>query len=285
MISGRSEFDWSVAMRRFFLAAVMVGAVSAAHAADLPILRGGYTDPLSSTTVNWQGFYVGAQGGYGSSDTNLSGSNADLAATALGSSIIATQMGIAGLNLPFDKQSARAPGYGAFGGYNWQWTDAVLGFEVSYLHGSFGDKSVLSQTVASPSKLSDNLFHLVTVTSSSSIAISDMATVRGRAAYAFGCFLPYAFAGFAFGNADTSRTYNAQDSVGAVYLGSYIPSQSFHASNDANAHLLYGYTGGLGVDVNLMAGLFLRAEWEYVRFTSTLDTNINTVKAGLGYKF
>ena len=50
-------------------------------------------------------------------------------------------------------------------------------------------------------------------------------------------------------------------------------------------HLVYGYSAGLGVDVNLVGGLFMRAEWEYVRFTSSVDTSINTVRAGLGYKF
>ena len=50
-------------------------------------------------------------------------------------------------------------------------------------------------------------------------------------------------------------------------------------------HLIYGYTAGLGVDINLIGGLFLRAEWEYIRFAATVDTSINTVRAGLGYKF
>jgi len=39
------------------------------------------------------------------------------------------------------------------------------------------------------------------------------------------------------------------------------------------------------VDVNLIGGLFMRAEWEYVRFTDQTDVSINTVRAGLGYKF
>jgi opacity protein-like surface antigen len=34
-----------------------------------------------------------------------------------------------------------------------------------------------------------------------------------------------------------------------------------------------------------VGGLFARAEWEYVRFTASVDTNINTVRAGLGYRF
>jgi outer membrane immunogenic protein len=285
MINAKSEFDWSGAMRRFFLAAAMMGAVSTAHAADLPVLRGGITDPLSSSSVNWQGFYVGGQAGYGSSDTNLSGSNSDLAAAAVGNSIVGSQMGVAQWSLPLDSQSSRTVAYGGFAGYNWQWTDAVLSFEASYLHGKFGDMSLARQSVASPSRLSDGLFHFVTATSTSSIAISDLATIRGRAAYAFGCFLPYAFGGFALGNANFSRTFTAQDSVGNVYLGGYVPQQLFRASNDLNNHLIYGYTGGLGMDVDLTAGFFLRAEWEYVRFTSSLDVNINTVRGGLGYKF
>ena len=60
---------------------------------------------------------------------------------------------------------------------------------------------------------------------------------------------------------------------------------SLSATNALHNHLIYGYTAGLGVDVSLIGGLFLRAEWEYVRFTTTVDTRINTVRAGLGYKF
>ena len=55
-------------MRRLMLAAAMLGTVSAAQAADMPdvpILRGGFTDGLSHSDVNWQGYYVGGQGDYG----------------------------------------------------------------------------------------------------------------------------------------------------------------------------------------------------------------------------
>jgi opacity protein-like surface antigen len=52
-----------------------------------------------------------------------------------------------------------------------------------------------------------------------------------------------------------------------------------------HSHLIYGYSAGLGVDMMLYHGLFARAEWEYVRFTTSVDTSINTVRLGLGYKF
>jgi len=29
----------------------------------------------------------------------------------------------------------------------------------------------------------------------------------------------------------------------------------------------------------------VRAEWEYMRFTAPVDTTVNTVRAGIGYKF
>jgi outer membrane immunogenic protein len=285
MISAKSEFDWSVAMRRFLLAAAMMGALSGAHAADLPVLRGGLTDGQTSSTVNWQGFYVGGQVGYGSSDENFEGSTSNLAAKALANTVIENEMQVSQWDLELGKDSSRSVGYGAFAGYNWQWTDAVLGIEASYLHGNFGGSSSATQALASPTALSDGFFHSVTATSSSAISISDIGTIRGRAAYAFGCFLPYAFGGFALGSANISQTFTAQDSVSIVASGPFTPLMPLSASNIENNHLVYGYTGGLGLDVNLVGGLFLRAEWEYIRFTASVDTSINTVRAGLGYKF
>jgi len=46
-----------------------------------------------------------------------------------------------------------------------------------------------------------------------------------------------------------------------------------------------GFTAGAGVDFALAQNLFLRAEYEYRRVTSDFESNINTVRAGLGYKF
>jgi len=194
------------------------------------------------------------------------------------------EMGVAQWNLQLGKDSARSPGYGGFTGYNWQWEDVVAGLEVSYLHGSFGGTSKANEELVG-GPLSDKLFHDVSVTSTASIAISDMATFRARAAYSYGCFLPYAFAGFALGNADISRSVLVNDSVSPTRFGSYIQLVPLFADDVVHNHLIYGYTAGLGIDVNLIGGLFMRAEWEYVRFTSSVDTSINTVRAGLGYKF
>ncbi len=53
-------------MRRFLLAAAMFGTMSCAQAADMPDYLRGSVGP--TPTVNWRGFYVGGQAGYGSSD-------------------------------------------------------------------------------------------------------------------------------------------------------------------------------------------------------------------------
>ena len=137
----------------------------------------------------------------------------------------------------------------------------------------------------SGSALSDTFFHDVRVDSSAAISVSDMATFRGRAAFVWGCFLPYVFGGFALGNAEISRSVTVFDAVSPVITGPFTPLTPLNATDAVHNHLVYGYTLGLGVDVNLIGGLFMRAEWEYVRFTASVDTNINTVRAGLGYKF
>lgn len=272
-------------MRRFLLAAVMCGAMTAANAADLPILRGGFTDGLTTSSVNWEGFYVGGQAGYGSSDENFTGSNSNMIAALLDHNVI-QEMQVSSWNLGMGKVSARTSAFGAFTGYNWQWDDTVLGLEASWLHGTFGGSSTAFKELVSGSPLSDSNYHDVAVTSSASISITDMATFRGRAGYAFGCFLPYVFGGFALGNANIAHSVSISDTYATTLAGLSGASASILSASDAeHNHLIYGYTAGLGVDINIIGGLFARAEWEYVRFTSSVDTNINTVRAGLGYKF
>jgi opacity protein-like surface antigen len=282
-------------MRRLLLAAVMLGAAAGAQAADLsdlPILRGAFTEGLSTAKVNWQGYYVGGQAGYGSSDEDFGRfpSTRPLTAALLAGTPIQSQMGVSSWapSANSGRLSSRAWGGGAFAGYNSQWDDVVIGLEASYLHGGFGGSLTAADTRSSTSPLSDGYYHQVTATSHAAISIKDMATFRGRAGYAFGCFLPYLFGGVALGNADITRTATVLD---VTTPGLAIPTPPPQAPVFGSAtvaqhnHLIYGYSAGLGVDVNLIGGLFLRAEWEYIRFTAAVDTNINTVRAGLGYKF
>lgn len=275
-------------MRSLVVAVSVCGMVSAAQAADLPdlpILRGGLTEGLSNSRVNWDGYYVGVQGGYGSSDENFNGSTKNMTAAVLANTLIESQMQVSSWNMNLGKESSRSSGFGGFVGYNSQWDDVVLGVEANYMHGKYGGIASSTRSLVSGAALSDGNYHSVTSTQTSQISIKDMATIRGRAGYALGCFLPYAFFGLALGNADIGQTVTVQDRVSTTLLGGYTALTPLSANNLQHNHLIYGYSAGLGVDVNLVGGLFARAEYEYVRFTSTVDTSVNTVRAGLGYKF
>ena len=89
-----------------------------------------------------------------------------------------------------------------------------------------------------------------------------------------GCMLPYVFVGAGFGDQTVDRTASA----------SPAPLRSAWTT-DSKDKLIYGYSAGAGMDVQLIGGLFGRAEYEYRHVTANIDTTINTVRLGLGYKF
>ena len=253
-------------MRRFLLVAVVCGAVSGAQAADmpdLPFLRGSFTDGLTSARVNWQGFYVGGQASYGSA-TSKAAPNAN---TDLQSSFVPpTGVTYNWRGLP--NAHSNTTGFGAFAGYNSQWDDVVLSLEGNYIHDGIRSISDSMGVIYNP----DLSFHSLTH-SNAVVKLSDFGSLRIRAGYVMGCFLPYAFAGTGFGSQTVDRTISA------------FPYPVLGTSAASKTKLVYGYSAGAGIDVMLVGGLFMRAEYEYRRVTSDIETNINTVRAGLGYKF
>ena len=274
-------------MRRFLLAAVIVGTATAAQAADMPDFLRGSLVPAVSARPNWQGFYIGGQASYGAADMDFTNSGQDLLKKLLNNIDVENQFNISSWPLQ-SKTSNQNNGFGGFFGYNVQWTDVVVGVELNYIHGKFFNSSMGSQS----RKFFFPTDYLTTadISSASSMNIRDYGSLRVRGGYAWGCFLPYLFGGVALGQADINRWASA--TLTYRYVGSQIPPlPSFGGppatvlTDDANAHFLYGYSGGLGIDMMLFANLFVRAEWEYMRFTAPVDTTVNTVRAGIGYKF
>ena len=256
-------------MRRFLLVAVMCGAASVAQAADmpdLPFLRGSFTDGLSSARVNWQGFYVGGQASYGSTTSKLSPTaNSDLLAT------FSEPPGVDYARPLLPTPHSNTAGFGGYFGYNSQWEDVVLGVEANYIHD--GIRSV--SDVTAPRYNGDGSINSL-IHSNAVVKLSDFGSLRIRGGYVMGCFLPYAFAGTGFGSQTVDRTVSA-------YPDPLTPPLPTTAASKTK--LVYGYSAGVGIDVMLVGGLFMRAEYEYRRVTSDIETNINTVRAGLGYKF
>ena len=275
-------------MRRLLLVAVMCGVVSGAQAADmpdLPFLRGSFTEGLSRSTVNWSGAYVGAHASHGAADMDFTNSGQDLLAKLLNNVDIESQFNISKWPL-LGKAHMQNSGYGGFIGYNWQWTDAVVAIELNYTHGNFFGANGGSQSRSF--QYPTDYVTTATIASAATMNVTDYGSLRVRGGYAIDNFLPYGFAGIAMGQANINRW--ASYSANYRYVGATIPplpnySGSGFLTDNANSHFITGFAGGVGVDVMLYAGLFLRAEWDYLRFTSKVDTTINTVRAGLGYKF
>jgi len=253
--------------RSLVVAAVVFGAVSSAHAADMPALRGGFTEGLSHISVNWQGFYVGAQGSWGSQRSNVPGGfNSDMQSSFVPPSINSPPYHWP----PLDMANQLNGGYGAFFGYNSQWDDVVVGLEGNYIHDNFRAKTTATGIQFAP----DNVTVLTVTNSTATVKLPDFGSLRVRAGYMMGCFLPYVFLGAGIGEQTIQRTISASPAPVAPLW-----------ATDNNSKLIYGYTAGAGVDIQLIGGLFARAEYEYRRITANIESNINTVRFGLGYKF
>lgn len=275
-------------MRRLVVAMMFAGAAQAAQAADLPdfsALRGPVG--ISRGIVNWQGFYAGGQAGYGSADMNFAGSNQALIARVLTNTVIENDMQVSTWPLAIGRQTTHQTVYGAFAGYNSQWDDVVIGVEANYMHGHFNSRSSATMARISATTLSDGDVHAVSATSSKSISISDMGSIRARAGYVIGDFLPYVFGGVALGRANVSGDVSISDRWGATEADALAATPAIVTGSEGRkGKMLYGYAAGLGTEVNLFGNVFGRAEWEYIRFVNGgADININTVRGGLGYKF
>jgi len=222
-----------IGIRRACVAAALIaaGMTASASAADMPetVLRGSYMDQPSSFT-RWDGVSLGAQFGW----SNLT-----------------ADFGSVSNTIALPKVSTNSAQFGGFLGYNVQWEDLVLGVEGAYNRFNSLSTSSESGTLASSFKM------------------LDYATLRARAGYAFGQFLPYLFAGAAVGRV------NYQTSTAGVVT-----------SSRENAYT-GGFTTGFGIDVAILPNVFVRAEYEYVMFMQIdgIRSYSNTARAGVGIRF
>ncbi len=147
-------------------------------------------------------------------------------------------------------------------GYNWQLPNhVVLGIEADATFGSPVDQPRLA---AAPYN-----------------ATIDYAnTVRGRAGYAFGRWLPYLTGGFAWGHSHV----NLNDATGAVFA--------------APGKIQTGWTVGAGVEFAVSGNWTAKLEYDYVDLSRRMydlsgfglpdvnvDPSIHLVKLGLNYRF
>jgi outer membrane immunogenic protein len=274
--------------------ALILLAPAGAVAADMPdFLRGSFT-PSSS---RWDGFYVGGQLGWSSATVNYSNSLSSLTGYILRDSVL--ESGVTSLRT-MGRESPNHNNYGAFLGYNFQLADQlVLGVEANYTHlgleSSAADtiERIFNNDTGAPS--GHHYYYDTTVTGSASVRIKDFATMRARAGYEIGQFLPYAFGGLAIGRVDYFRSatvgYTTQDkpdtSIPPITPDPPPPLSPVSKTDAQSNAIAYGFAAGLGVDVSILPNVFLRAEWEYVQFAPIHDiqVGVNSGRVGIGVKF
>jgi outer membrane immunogenic protein len=272
-------------MRWVICALVVIGTASPAFAQDdFDVLRGSETVGPAAFT-NWTGFYVGGQLGYSDASADFSRSTQAPVAYVLRDTALENVSDPSALPA-LGTADTSAMSYGAFLGYNSQWQNLVLGAE-----GNFNHLTVSLNAPNSPiarSGLSDGEGDSYTIALSANGSMTDLNyfELRGRAGVILGNVLPYGFIGPVIGFANINVTADVR---GTCDPGSNATCTGFAFSATAgrNSAVLYGGAAGLGLDYAITRNVFLRGEYEYLRFAPFDDVLIvvNSVRFGAGFKF
>ena len=283
-------------MRRLVLAVAMFGAAASAQAADMPDFLRGTLPGFDASVRNWDGWYVGGQVGETWANTDYGTSLQSMTNDLFRNTTLqgpASQFNVLG------RVNGQSVGFGAFVGRNYQFGEIVLGVEANYNYvsslgtsdsGSLGPIQVPEPTLVLP--VGATAADGVTLNGAAALQIKDEVTFRGRAGWAIGDFLPYAFGGVAVGRMDVTRmvsssvtrTINFADGSSTSFGLPQFDLTSTATKDNAYA---VGWTAGLGLEYMLLGNVFLRGEWEYVKFMAIQSTAVtqNSVRGGIGYKF
>jgi len=252
-------------MKKLLLATVALTALSIAAPALAADMAPAYTKapPMAPIAVyNWTGFYIGGHIGGGWADQG----SVELAP---GTGAFPTGTVFAGKDLS---------GFlgGVQGGYNWQFSNIVLGVEGEY---TWADVSGSASTVSTVPRF-------LGFTAISNAKLQDIALVTGRLGYAASNWLFYFKGGGAWGQ-----------------------GKSFSINNNANGTLFdttssstdrSGWVVGVGAEWGFAPNWSAKIEYDYIDFGSsnvTLNSSlgtqsfvsssetVNIVKAGVNYRF
>jgi outer membrane immunogenic protein len=274
-------------MRWLMCGFVMVGTAQPAGAADLSdmFLRGSSTVITAPGGVTWDGIYFGGHVGASWTGTDFANATQSLVAFMLRQTTIENEQAVSNWTT-LGKADTSGSSFGGFIGYQTQWEGAVMGIEAGYSRTNMQVSA--SDVLRRVFSTSDGYSNDVQVNGAASVRITDYGTLRARAGWAAGCFLPYGFVGLALARADVTRSATVIAS-GVDISGSGNPPYSFTdtRSEIKSGTFAYGYTAGLGIDMALMQNIFVRAEYEYIFFGdfNDLKTHIHTARVGAGLKF
>jgi outer membrane immunogenic protein len=250
--------------RAALCAALGLGSVAGAGAADLPNRYRGPDLFSPAPVATWSGFYVGAQVGYGWGSDQ-------------------TQVDVAGFPFSFvgPGHDVSGPAGGVHAGYNFQTGQIVFGLE--------GDLELakVDGTVALTGSGAFGGFGLTSRTS-----IDWQGSLRGRLGFAmFDRLMLYGTTGLAF--ASVENAYSATLPPGNVFGA---PAGIATASFD---EMRWGWTVGAGIEYALMSNWTARFEYRYANFSeyqnsatllapgsvSRQDPDVHTLRIGGSYRF
>ena len=252
-------------MNRPLLAAtaLVLAAATSASAADIGAVSVPAFSPIP--VYNWTGFYVGG---------HLGGGWADLQST-----VVSDFSGLGAFSPGTTVDQTHPTGFlgGLQGGFDYQFSQWVLGYEADY---SWSDLTGSSTTQSAVKPL---------ISSTTSAKISEIALISGRLGYVWSNFLFYVKGGGAWdqGNAN-----------GQVLSGGALMATTFSGADR------YGWTFGGGAEWGFWGNWSAKVEYNHIDFdTKTISTvansgvlaerssthntseTIDVFKAGLNYRF
>ncbi|GAA0251240.1 hypothetical protein LNAOJCKE_3898 [Methylorubrum aminovorans] len=308
-------------MRIATLAVLASVLISPALAADLDygVLRGADDDYLApAPLIDWSGFYVGGHGGYSTASMGFTNVFGNPYREYFRARDIEAEFGVSSL-LTFSSRRVHSTTYGAYAGYNVQFDDAVFGLEVDYT--SFNKSGISYNEISRFYTTKANMFEIVNLRGFSKTELEDYGTIRGRAGYAFGSFLPFVTAGLAIGRATILdqpevQNYGYDATAAAAYQanprsGTPVTHHGYANGNTAfdpgapqdpnksvpdgfyqlpakpKSKAVAGVALGGGIEYAITSNFLLRGEYQYVLFDDFdgHKVNINTVRGGAAIKF
>jgi opacity protein-like surface antigen len=215
-------------MRKIFLSLLVMTAAGTAQGADLDYdyLRGAdYDPPPAVALIDWSGVYFGGHGGYTAGSFAQRKATQSALANYFNATAVESEYGVSNL-VTFPGSRGRGASYGAFAGWNMQFGEAVLGLEADYTHTN--QNAVSTYEINRIMTLSNGVSETVRLNGQSRTDINDYGTIRARAGYAIGNFLPYVTGGFAIGQVSFT------DSAAVQYFGydanTYAANQALPAA-------------------------------------------------------
>ncbi len=238
--------------------------------------------------MRWQGGYFAGTAGFSTLNADARGSFGELVAQGMRLTQIEEEMRVSTWLDP-SVSGVTETTYGIIAGYNFQFGETVLGIEGDVTFGGLATSA--TDSLARFQTTSNGFTNFVDATGTVGVDLKNWATLRARAGYTLGAFLPYVTGGLAVAQYETTRTARvsgnqvryAPDGVTVLQT---IPFNTGTLGGSSSGYAV-GLAAGAGVDVALTENVFMRGEWQYLFFpdVSGTEISVNTVRGAAGVRF